>query len=439
MLDNFGASDGGFYFIGIGGVSMSALAKILLFNGAKVAGSDVSANEYTEELKRLGAEIEIGGGIGKVADYKTIVYSDAIRENDARLKESIRLRKIIVPRGEFLREISLRFGKVIAVGGCHGKTTCTAMLSHVFAYSGKKFSCHIGGSDLRFSNSYCGGDDYFITEACEYNKNFLRLKPDLSVVLNSDADHLECYGSTANLKNAYIKFAESADSAVCLYGDLPVDGAVTFGFDDRADYYARNIVGNGGKYSFTAYKNGKKLGKVNLDVYGKHNVLNALAVIAAAQTEGMDFFDISEGLCEFRGVKRRFESVGKLNGADVIADYAHHPNEIRATLRTARQITKGRLYVIFQPHTYSRTRNLFDDFVAAFSSVKNLLIYKTFAAREYYDDAGSALRLSRALKKSRYADGARDVLNFLSEAGKGDVILFLGAGDIYYIAKNIVD
>ncbi|MGN0818521.1 MAG: UDP-N-acetylmuramate--L-alanine ligase [Candidatus Coproplasma sp.] len=439
MLNSFVNADCGYYFIGIGGVSMSALAKMLVLSGARVAGSDIMPNEYTAELEKMGAVVEYGEETEKIARYGTVVYSDAIRENDARLKEAIRLRKTIIPRGEFLRQISVNYGKVIAVAGCHGKTTCTSMLAHIFACAEKKFTCHIGGSDLRFSNCYCGGEDFFITEACEYNKNFLRLKPDVAVVLNSDADHLECYGTVKNLKEAYVDFAESAKISVCLYGDVEIKDAVTFGFDGRARYYARNIIGNGGKYTFTLYEGCDRLGKIPLNVYGKHNVLNALAAAAAARSLGIDFDKISDGLRDFSGVKRRFERMGTFNGADIIADYAHHPNEIKATLRTASQITKGNLYVVFQPHTYSRTKNMFADFVKTLSPIKNLLIYKTFAAREYYDDGGSALKLSQAIKKSRYADGARDVVNFLRGATSGDLILFLGAGDIYYIARNIAD
>lgn len=418
---------------------MSALAKMLLFYGVKVAGSDVVRNEYTVELEKLGAVVEYDNQTEKLGRCSTVIYSDAIRDNDIRLKEAIRLRKTIIPRGEFLKEVSSYFKNVIAVAGCHGKTTCTSMLSHVFDCAQKEFTCHIGGSDLRFSNCYCGGKEFFITEACEYNKNFLKLKPDVAVVLNSDADHLECYGSVENLKNSYYKFALSANSAICLYGDVQTGSAVTFGFDGRADYYARNIVGNCGKYAFSAYERTKRLGRITLNVYGKHNVLNALAAVAAARAYDIDFDLIAEGLFEFTGVKRRFESLGRFNGAQVVADYAHHPNEIKATLRTARQITKGNLYVIFQPHTYSRTKNLFTDFVRVLSSVNNLLIYKTFAAREYFDDSGSALRLSQALKKSRYADGARDVIHFLQGATVDDLIIFLGAGDIYYVARNITD
>lgn len=427
-----------FYFIGVGGVSMSGLAKYLLLLGKKVGGSDICANEYTDELIKLGASVSIAPEVDSVKDYDLIIYTDAVKDNDIRLCEAEKLGKEIISRGTLLYDISRDFKKVIAVSGCHGKTTCCAMLTHIFAVAGKKFTSHIGGNDLTYSNFSYHGNDFFITEACEYKKNFLLLKPNIAVILNSDADHMECYGSEAALKQAYINFAENADNAVSLYCDLPLKHGISFGFDKSADYYVKNMKCHGGLYSFNAYAGNEELGTVKLNVFGRHNVLNAVAAIAAARTAGIPFESIRDGLRSFGGVERRFEKLGAYNGADCIADYAHHPNEIRATLRTAQKLTNGRIFVVFQPHTYSRTKNLFKQFVKVLSPLSNLLVYKTFAAREYYDDAGSALTLSQSVKKSRYGEDVRDIVDFISKAESGDKILFLGAGDIYYIAKNLL-
>lgn len=427
-----------FFFIGIGGVSMSGLAKYLISCNKKVGGSDICENEYTLELKRLGADISYENDTGNLADYDVIVYTDAVRESDARLQAALILGKEIISRGQFLYEVGRNFKKIIAVSGCHGKTTCTAMLAHVFSAAGKKFAAHIGGKDLTFSNFYYCGHDFFITEACEYKKNFLLLKPNISVVLNSDADHLECYDGEEDLKQSYICFAESADIAVTLYCDLPIEDSVSFGFDKTAEYYAKNIRSVAGKYSFTVFEREKELGTVNLNVYGKHNVLNALAACAAARKAGISFNFIKDGLSDFTGVKRRFESLGAVNGAECIADYAHHPIELRAVLRTAKKLTDGKMFVVFQPHTYSRTKNLFKQFVKVLAPINNLLIYKTFAAREYYDDSGSAYTLSQSLKKSRYGDCEADIKHFIAKAHKGDIILVLGAGDIYFTVKRII-
>ncbi|MDE7452779.1 MAG: UDP-N-acetylmuramate--L-alanine ligase, partial [Clostridia bacterium] len=348
-----------FYFIGIGGVSMSGLAKYLLSLGKKVSGSDAVSNEYTDELKNCGAEIFIGEPTDSVAEYDLVVYTDAIKDNDVRLCEARKLSKRVLSRGQLLYEISRDFKKVIAVSGCHGKTTCCAMLAHIFSAAGKKFAAHIGGKDLTFTNFYCCGNDFLITEACEYKKNFLLLKPNISVVLNSEPDHLECYDGEDELRRSYLQFASCADIAVSLYCDLPVDGGISFGFDKSADFYAKNIRSGGGVFSFTVYENGGELGTVNLNVYGKHNVLNALAATAAARSAGIPFEFIRDGLSSFSGVERRFENIGSVNGAECIADYAHHPAELRATIRTAKKLTAGKIFVVFQPHTYSRTKNLF--------------------------------------------------------------------------------
>ncbi len=426
------------YFIGIGGVSMSALAKYLKITGKTVAGSDICESVFTRSLQSLGIAVETGDERGSVKDFDLIVYTDAVRENDRQLCEAVELGKPVISRGQLLYEVSRTFGTVIAVSGCHGKTTCTSMLAHIFSAAKKKFCAHIGGNDCAFSNSYYCGDDYFITEACEYKKNFLLLKPHIAVVLNSDADHLECYGNAEKLKRAYAEFADGADIAVSLYKDGAVEGGITFGYDKNARFNARNIKNIAGIYSFSAYEGDNMLGNVRLNVYGKHNILNALAAIAVARSAGIDFCDIAAGLADFCGVERRFEKIGYIGGVNYFADYAHHPTEIRATLRTARKITRGRLFIVFQPHTYSRTKNLFKQFVRALSMQNNLLIYRTYAAREYFDDAGSALTLSNAIKKSRYGECERDIVNFISRATEGDTVIFLGAGDIYDIAKNIV-
>lgn len=425
-----------FYFIGIGGVSMSGIAKYLLMLGKKVGGSDALDNEYTEELLGKGIKINFGNQPDDIENYEYVIFTDAISDGDARLRKALELSKPTVSRGQFLYEISRSFNTVIAVSGCHGKTTCTAMLAHIFSAADKKFTSHIGGKDLTFSNFYHCGYDYFITEACEYKKNFLRLKPDVSVILNSDPDHIECYGSEQALKCAYIKFSALAKQTVSLYRDIDVDG-ISFGFDRRAEYYAKNIKSGNGICAFTAYERGEKLGEIQLNVYGRHNVLNALACIAVARYFGLPFGIIRSGLGSFKGVERRFERIGQIGGALYYADYAHHPDELKASLKTARKITEGKLYVVFQPHTYSRTRLLFNSFVKVLNPLGNLLVYKTFPAREYYDDAGSALTLSQKIKRARYGDSVADICDFVSGAKAGDTVLFLGAGDIYYIAKRI--
>lgn len=415
---------------------MSALAKYLVDCGKTVAGSDVCDSVYVRDLKNRGIKVCLDGRRESVADFEVAVYTDAVGDNDVQLSEARALGKCVISRGQLLYEIGRNFKKVIAVSGCHGKTTCTALLAHIFRAAGKNFTAHIGGRDLGFGNYFNCGNDYFITEACEYKKNFLLLKPDCAIVLNSRPDHLECYGSEENLKQSYIQFKSSAEIKVSLYGDMEKDG-LTFGFDKNADYYAGNIAETEGFYSFNAFEREKPLGKVCLAIYGKHNILNALAAIAVSRSFGISFDDIRAGIADFKGVERRFETLCEKNGVKYVADYAHHPDEIKASVRTAKKIARGKLFVVFQPHTYSRTKNLMKQFIRTLSQLNNLLIYRTFAAREYYDDAGSALTLSQKIKRSRYGDSPADIAAFVSKAAEGDIVLFLGAGDIYDIAKKI--
>lgn len=416
---------------------MSALAKFLLSAGKTVAGSDAQDGVYVRELRDLGVKIYIGEERRSVKDYDVIVYTDAIKPDDFQLLEAAKSNKTIISRGQLLYEVSRVFKHVIAVSGCHGKTTCTSMLAHVFSRAGKSFGVHIGGRDKKFSNFHLTGNEYFITEACEYKKNFLLLKPEIAVILNSEPDHLECYGSMEKLLEAYASFASFADTSITRYGDN--FGGITFGYNKKATLYAKNITCEDGLYCFSVCEGNVNLGEIRLNVYGKHNILNALAVVTVCLNVGMGFDVIAQGIADFDGVERRFERLGEVNGAVCIADYAHHPSEIRATLQAARKIAKGKLITVFQPHTYSRTKNLFKDFVKVLSPLNKLLIYRTFPAREYFDDAGSALTLSQAVKRSVYGDSAGDIKNFIDCAEEGDVVLFLGAGNIYDIAKQIIN
>ena len=437
MTTNFFARYSSFYFIGICGVSMSALALFCLSVKKRVGGSDVNL-AAASKLKSAGAKVAESGA-GGLEDYDVVIYTDAVQRDDPELKLARKLGKPVISRGRFLAEVSGMFGRVIAVSGCHGKTTCTAMLANIFRESGRKFAAHIGGNATGMGNFYSNGTDWFITEACEYKKNFLYLKPDTAVVLSTEPDHLECYGDRDELLACYRKFASRAQTAVLpaesgLVADV---GGITFG-SASSDFSAHNLKGCDGVYSFTLCAFGKVQGEVRLKIPGVYNVFNALAAAAAAYAEGIGFRDVKRGLEGFEGVERRMQLIGRLNGARAVADYAHHPTEIAAALKTARSFTSGRLFVVFQPHTYSRTKMLFRQFVSALSDIKKLLIYRTFAAREYFDDGGSALTLARAIKGAKYGDYPEDIVKFASSVRGGDTVLFLGAGDIYDIARSLI-
>lgn len=430
------------YFIGIGGVSMSALALYLKSRKFVVEGSDTAPGEFTAKLEREGIPVFIGHDGSRVEKADAVIVSSAVAESDPELTAARRLGKPVYGRAELLAWAAQGFENVVGVAGCHGKTTATAMCAHVLQACSGSCTAHIGGSDIDYGNFFAGGNKFFVTEACEYKGNFLHLHPDLAVVLNTDKDHLECYESEEQLFSAYLEFAGNAPAAaVCgedkLAPHLPF--ALTFGIGAENDISASNVRSCGGRYSFALRIFGKTYERVRLNVYGRHNVYNALAAAAVAQYYGYPASFIAEGLRAFRGVRRRFERMGKYRGAEIIADYAHHPNEIAAAVRTAEEICKGKLFVVFQPHTYSRTRLLFGEFLRVLLPLENLVIYKTFPAREYYDEASSALTLSRSLPNALYIESVREMEIYLRcSLSAGDTVLFLGAGDIYHVAEQIL-
>lgn len=421
---------------------MSGLALFLQKQGFCVAGSDIAAGSMTAKLEEEGIRVHYGHAPERIGIADAIVVNSAIAEDDVELAEARRRNIPVYSRAELLHLVATCFENSVGIAGCHGKTTATAMCAHVLEECSGSCSAHIGGEDFDYGNFHFGGDRYFVTEACEYKGNFLKLEPNLAVVLNTDKDHLECYGSAENLRAAYAEFARRADGAIVCGEDEIVNmvrPSLTFGMSDEFDVSASNVRSSGGKYSFHLRICGEVFDKVKLNVYGKHNIYNALAAAAVAEYYGYPPSFAAEGLKKFRGIRRRFEPLGRLNGAELIADYAHHPREISASLHTAGEICGGRLFVVFQPHTYSRTKLLFGDFVSVLSGVENLVIYKTYPAREYFDADGSALTLSEHLPNSLYIESVRELEIYLRcSLGAGDVALFLGAGDIYFAAKQIV-
>ena len=421
---------------------MSGLALFLQKQGFCVAGSDIAAGSMTAKLEEEGIRVHYGHAPERIGIADAVVVNSAIAEDDVELAEARRRNIPVYSRAELLHLVAACFENSVGIAGCHGKTTATAMCAHVLEECSGCCSAHIGGEDFDYGNFHFGGDKYFVTEACEYKGNFLKLEPNLAVVLNTDKDHLECYGSAENLRAAYAEFARRADGAIVCGEDEIVNmvrPSLTFGMSDEFDVSASNVRSSGGKYSFHLRICGEVFDKVKLNVYGKHNIYNALAAAAVAEYYGYPPSFAAEGLKKFRGIRRRFEPLGRLNGAELIADYAHHPREISASLHTAEEICGGRLFVVFQPHTYSRTKLLFGDFVSVLSGVENLVIYKTYPAREYFDADGSALTLSEHLPNSLYIESVRELEIYLRcSLGAGDVALFLGAGDIYFAAKQIV-
>ncbi len=432
------------YFIGIGGISMSALAKYLSVCGYSVSGSDGVRGEETENLAFYGIKVYIGadGERAELCGADTVVYTDAIPADHVELAKAVELNKRLLSRAELLRIVCENFPRVIAVAGSHGKTTCTSMCAHVLKTAQVPFTAHIGGEDLAFGNFHSTGGEYLVTEACEYKKNLLKIKADTAILLNIDRDHMECYENESELiacfgeycKNAKTAFVCADDEKCKKLGDFP-----SFGIRNTlADYRATELRAIGERYSFTVEEYGKALCRVRLKAIGRCNVYNALAAFAATRSFGIDEREIRKGLETFEAVKRRFERIGSYHGASFVCDYAHHPREISATIATAAGVCKGRLYVVFQPHTYSRTKLLMREFVEVLRPIADLMIYKTFPAREKYDEEGSAEMLARNVG-SLYSENVYVLRTWLKKTVReGDMVLFLGAGDIYYAAQYLL-
>ena len=437
-----------FYFIGIGGVSMSGLAKLLHHTGYTVSGRDDADGETVKELVALGVSVTVGKGeISKNENLKNahaVVYTNAVPETDEELLYAKKADKKIYRRAELLKVISEGFSFVTAIGGSHGKTTCTSMCAHVLKAAGVPFAAHIGGMDSVFGNFYLTGFDHFVTETCEYKKNVLEMFADRAILLNIDLDHMECYDGESDLVNTFRTFCLQAKAAFVCADDercAAFKDFVTFGIKNKyADYRATELRKSGERYSFTVTEYGKELCRVKLKAIGRYNIYNALAALAAMRSYGFDEKEIVAGLEDFVAVKRRFEVIGGYRGATFICDYAHHPKEISSVVKTARATTKGRLFVVFQPHTYSRTKLLMNEFLAVLKPLRDLIVYKTYPAREFYDEEGSARTLARKAGNCLYIENSSTLKTYLKRTVKeGDCVLFLGAGDIYYAAKFLLN
>ncbi len=434
-----------FYFIGIGGISLSALAKFLSVYDYAVFGSDAVRGEETDALAFFGVKVFIGadGERRELMQADVVVYTDAIPDSHEELFSARRMGKTIYGRAEFLGMICKEFSNVLAIAGSHGKTTCTAMCAHILKYMGVPFTAHIGGADSQLGNFLSSGTEYFVTEACEYKKNLLKIEASVAVLLNIDKDHMECYQDENDLVSCFAQYCQKAKTAFVCADDercARLGEYASFGIHDSlADYRATDLRANDEKYSFVVEEYGKPLCRVRLNAIGRCNVYNALGAFAAVRSFGFPEKEIAKGLETFTAVKRRFERIGSYRGVGFVCDYAHHPREILSTLATAKGVSKGELYVIFQPHTYSRTKLLLKEFVEALSTVKNLMIYKTYPARERYDEEGSAQRLAQEIGDCLYADNVYVLKAWIKKTVKdGDTVLFLGAGDIYYAARYLL-
>jgi len=440
------------HFIGIGGISMSGLAEILLERGYKVSGSDMKSSPITELLAQKGAEIFIGHDRKNIKDKDLIVYTAAISENNPELTGAKELNIQTMDRAEFLGHIMQGHKYNVAVSGTHGKTTTTSMLSHITLKADLDPTILVGGQlDIINGNVRSGNSEYFITEACEYKASFLKFFPYVGIILNIDADHLDFYKDIDDIQNTFIKFSKLIPKdgyLVCCIENDKMDkviqsakcNIITYGIDN-GDYTAKNIVFDSmGFASFHAYFKGTKLFEIKLNVPGKHNILNALASIATSIALNIPKDAIVEGLKDFGGTHRRFEIKGVKDGVTVIDDYAHHPTEIKATLSAAKNYPHKRIFCVFQPHTFSRTLNLFDDFSNAFTGVDELILADIYPAREKDTGVVSSSMLSDSInrngEKCINIHSFDEIVDYFKNNLKnGDVLFTIGAGDVFKIGE----
>lgn len=434
------------HFIGIGGVGMSALAKHLKSEDFDVSGSDLCANNI-KSLKAMGIKLFNNHSKENVKDAQIVVYNSAIPLDNVEIRQAQEQKAVLIKRSQLLGEIFSQFNTSIAVSGSHGKTTTTAMLSNILIDANLEPTVFLGGEDKSYGNYRKGKGKVIIAEACEYKKNFLDLFPKISVILNIDNDHMDCYKDINEIIQAFYEF--SKNSVLIINSDNEYskeifnNKTITFGIKTSSTIMAKQIKKNSKGYSFTAYAFGKKLGRINLNIDGMHNVYNAMASIAVSEYLKIPFSVQKKALGRFNGVKRRNEFLGRAYNMDIYADYAHHPNEIKAMIKTYEKYNDNIVYV-FQPHTYSRTKILMDDFVSCLSSCKALVILKTYPAREKYCKKGSAKTLFETLHKNNqnvfYAQNKKDIESIFKELNfQAEKAIFLGAGDIYEIATAIAN
>ena len=437
---------------------MSGIAKILLKRGYQVSGSDIKKNEQTKILSKMGAKVFIGHNANNIDDAEVIVYTNAIRSNNIELKEARKKDLDIYKRAQFLSEL-YNDKDTLAITGTHGKTTTTSMLTSIFVSRNLDPSVMIGGNlDLIGGNIKDGNGKYFITEADESDGSFTFFNPKYAVVTNIEWDHFDYYKSEDELINKFIEFIEKIpdDGGLIIYGDSlkkypqiknHCKNIITYGFNDE-DIVAKNIDNNQFTTEFDIYINQKYIFKVNINVPGNHNVLNSLASFALSYQLKLDLEEIKSGLNAYVGVKRRFDKKGYYNKAIIIDDYAHHPTEIINTIKTAKNLKHNKLFVVFQPHRFSRTKNLMDEFSVSFNEVDQLILTDIYAASEEPIPEVNSKKLYNLVKQNnknnsdfnvQYIQNFNDILSFLKkELNPDDILLTIGAGNIYEIGEKLV-
>lgn len=445
------------HFIGIGGISMSGLAEILLEEGFTISGSDAKQSALTDSLAKKGATIYIGQKASNLSIRPAlVVYTAAIREDNEEFKAAVDAGIPMLSRAELLGQIMDNYEKSIAVAGTHGKTTTTSMISQILLVAKADPTISVGGIlESIGGNIRVGGSEVFITEACEYTNSFLHFHPKYSIITSVEAEHLDFFKDIDDIRRSFHEFAgnTSHDGVLIINGQIEALDQITnnlscsvttYGLCENDDFYAKNITYNDHACgTYTLMHKTEDLGTVSLSVPGKHNVSNSLAAIALCLNLGLPLDVIKKGLLQFGGTKRRFEYKGTKNGITVIDDYAHHPTEVAATLTAARNYPHGRIICVFQPHTYSRTKAFLSDFARVLSMADIVVLADIYAAREKNTIGISSKDLLAELQKngqeSYYFPSFDKIETFLSEKCiNNDLLITMGAGDVYLIGEHLL-
>ncbi len=447
------------HFIGIGGSSMSGLASILLSRGFKVSGSDAVHNAHTDELEEKGVRIGYPQSPDNIPeDTDLVVYTAAIHDEDPELSEARRRNITTITRAVLLGQIMKLYKRSINVSGTHGKTTTTSIITDIIIAAGMDPTVSVGGVVESFGNNMrIGKSDVFVTEACEYTNSFLYSYPTIAVILNIEEDHLDFFKDIDDIRNSFKRFADllPEDGTLVINSDIkdyedfrPESGAafVTYGTDPaKSDYYADNVTfDEKGMGSYGLYIKGEKICDIKLGIPGMHNVSNSLAAIAACMAAGATPEDVVKGLSRSTGAHRRLEYKGEFNGGvPVIDDYAHHPDEIKATLDAVRLMTKGDVWGVFQPHTYSRTRDFLDEFAdALYGGADHSLLAEVYNDRELDTYGVSSADIARKIREKGgdglFFDTFEEITEYLRKNCKpGDVVVTLGSKDVFMIADAL--
>lgn len=445
------------YFIGIGGISMSGLAEILNFKGLQVKGSDMKASAVTAHLENLGIEIHYGHKAENITqDIDLVVFTAAVKEDNPEIVAAKAKGILVIERSDLLGSIMSCYSQSIAIAGTHGKTTTTSMLSEILLAAKTDPTISVGGILSTIGgNTKIGNSQFFLAEACEYHDSFLKFNPFVAVILNVEAEHLDYFKDLHQIQTSFRGFASNVPKEGyviinnCTAGKEYItqnlkSTVITYGLDNTANWYADAVVHEpDGRNSFDAVFNGKVMGRIALRIPGEHNILNALAACAAATALNIPISSVIAGLDNYTGVNRRFQYKGSYNGIRVIDDYAHHPTEIRATLAAAQKVEHKTLWCVFQPHTYSRAKTLFEDFGKAFADADEIIVTDIYAAREKDTGIIHARDIVEKIrshgKSARYISSFDDIVAFIkSTAQPGDMLITMGAGDVYSVGESLV-